>query len=294
MVQIKHKRLKVEAAIEDRLFQQDLRQFLGGSGLGGECGRATWYGFRWAMLRHITARQKRLFGRGHAEEVIIIEDLMDIGCKIKGAHLDKDIKKRLKTVFGVDFPETKQPQANYGHGHGSGSGDCIIYGLPDAPKTPHLLEAKTAALQYFLTMKEKGLRADNFVHYVQINIYMGILKIKRCLYVMVHKDTDARYYERVKFNPKIFKEYIKRAETIVTAFVPPPRISQDGTYYKCGPKWCDYRPICHGTLPLAKNCRTCCAIVLAEGGIWKCGLTRKALKLKKQKKGCPKYKAILN
>lgn len=258
-------KLKVEQAIENRTIIQDFREHLGASVIGHQCRRKIWYGFFWVKRIEVEPRMLRLWNRGHREEPIVIQDLKEIGV----------------TVLST------QEQKKFCYGHGGGSNDGILIGIPDAPKTPHILEVKTSNTKGFTNMKLKGVEKANPTHYAQMQVYMHIFKKKRALYIMVCKETDERYYERVKYNKKEALALLKKAEDIVRSELPPNRINEDEKYYLCN--WCDYSDICHrGALPL-RNCRTCINSILEDEGIWKCGLNRKKLKYKKQLKGCSKW-----
>lgn len=282
----------IQRKIEDRKITQSFRPHLGASVLGGPCMRRMWYGFRWSLNRDITPRLHRLFNRGHSEELVVIEDLINAGCKVKNTNLDETIINRFKTVLGVDLPNNEPVHANFAFGFGGATSDGIIYNLPDAPKTEHLLEVKTSNTKGFITMKSQGVKKANNAHFVQINIYMNLFGLKRCLYIMVCKETDERYYERVKYEPKVAKEYIKRAEYIIQSEVPPIRLSTDREYFECKYR-CDFVGICHDGMAPDRNCRTCLNILFSSDGTNAeviCSKKDKVLNNRKQAKGCKKYK----
>ena len=97
------------------------RPHMGVSLIGNECERFLWLTFRWSVAPEFPGRILRLFRRGHLEENQIILDLKNIGIHVT------DQQKRVS--FGS---------------HVSGSIDGIINsGIPESPKSPHLLEMKT-------------------------------------------------------------------------------------------------------------------------------------------------------
>lgn len=291
---MENKKLLIEEEIEDQLIKQDFRPHLGASEIGHECYRKPWYSFRWFKNREITPKQDRLFNRGHMEELIVIEDLINAGCKVEGINIDESIHKRFYTLFNIKLPNNKQNSKSFAHGHGGSSLDAIIHNLPDAPKIPHLFECKTSNTKNFIKTKILGVEKTNHTHYVQMNVYMKLFKLKWALYVIVCKETDERHYERVKYNKKVARLYVERTNRTIASENPPPRLSDDQNYYKCGPKWCEYRDVCFGgKLPIV-NCRTCRYSGLRDKGGWVCEIKKKEKEIsyKKQAKGCKKYKVL--
>jgi hypothetical protein len=235
-------RLKVEKMIEDGVIQGEKRGYLGLSQIGKECPRALWYDFRFCSKNEFSPRLARLFARGHREEPIIIADLEKIGVKV---HSD-------------------QAEVVCGHGHIKGHIDGAADNVPDAPKTTHLLEFKTMAEKYFKILQAKGLKESNPVYYAQCQCYMLLMDFSRTLFISVNKNTDARYYERIKLDKPEARDYIRRGETIIFDEHPAYRVES----YKC--KWCNHKPICkEGAIP-EKNCRTCQHADMEDKGEWSC------------------------
>lgn len=273
MVAIPEKKLKVEQAIEGRFIANDIRKYLGISTLGHPCARYIWYQFRWFLPpEQLTARKKRLFNRGHLEEAIILADLKEIGVKVL----------------------TTQKRTISCHGHIQGHLDAILANIPDAPKTDHLGEFKTAATKYFNQLKNARSVQKIFpAYYIQCQGYMHKFKLKRCLFICVCKETDERYYERIKYDKQFALGIFEKGEAIVLAEQPPDKISTDPSYYRCGPKWCQYREICHYpgqySKDIHKTCRSCRYIEVHDKGRWYCKLHMKFRKTKAQLKGCKKW-----
>jgi len=239
------KELLVQAAIEDREIKSDLRAYLGMSILGKDCPRELWYSFRICAQEIIKPRQKRLFARGHNEEPIIIADMMAADLHVHSDQLEC-----------VD--ET---------GHIKGHIDGIAENVPDAPKTPHLLEMKTANDKNFKELVKQGLEKKFPVYYAQMILYMHKLKLKRGLFVATNKNDDSRYYERVYPNNQKAKELLVRGVDIISSEVPPAKIGS-ATHYKC--KWCKYYDICHFNGAVLKTCRSCSYCDLCNDGVWSC------------------------
>lgn len=259
-------RTKVEELIEDIRYPEERRTYLGASLLGHSCNRYIWYSFRWwNATGTITARQKRLFQRGHREEPIIIEDLKKIGIKI----------------------HSTQNQVTLAQGHISGHNDGIISNVPDAPKTKHILECKTSATVYFKNLaKSKSVKLTFHEYWVQCILYMHMFGIKRCLFIMVNKNNDDRYYERIKVEPKQAKFYLQKGVDLINAVVPPKRIKEE-MFYKCN--WCKFKAHCREGQSPDKNCRTCKHSEPADKGSWLCRKRKEKISKKRMQKGCKKY-----
>lgn len=260
-------RLETEKLIEDEIFNQDFREYLGISSIGAKCARSLWYSFRMCSKNRISARLHRLFQRGHREEAIIQADLRKIGI-----HHHSD-----------------QKEVVAGFGHIKGHIDDILEGVPDAPKTPHLGEYKTHNDKSFKDMKQKGLRLSKPVHYAQMVCYMRLLDLKRGLYIAVNKNDDSRYYERINEDEEKADHYLERGIEIITSLSPMDKIG-NSTWYEC--KWCDFYHICHtGSSPLM-NCRTCRYSSLEDEGKWSCKGYKIELAFEQQKLGCSNHKFL--
>jgi hypothetical protein len=96
--------------------------------IGTECDRALWYTFRWCSEpEEFKGRQLRLFDTGNKEETRLVEDLQRIGVECTAS----------KTAFVW--------LARHVRGKCDGKG----MGLPEAPKTEHLMEFKSTTKKAF-------------------------------------------------------------------------------------------------------------------------------------------------
>jgi hypothetical protein len=215
------------------------RPYLGGSQIGDSCERKLWYSFRWACAEHIKGRVLRLFAHGHVEEDRVIADLRAIGC----------------TVYDIDPITGKQYRYSSHGGHYSGGLDGVLINLPDAPKTWHLLEAKTHNARSFADLKKHGVKKSKPVHYAQMQTYMRWTKLKRAVYIAVCKNTDEIYIERIEYVPSTAKAIERKALRIIDAKLPPTKPNRDASYFEC--KWCAFLSLCHERQVADVNCRTC-------------------------------------
>ena len=245
--------------------QKRERFHLGCSEVGHHCERYIWLNFRWALpLRH-SGRMLRLFRRGHREEETVIADLEAIGCTV-----------------------TRQQECvDYG-GHLRGHIDGVVTGVPQAPKTPHLLEIKTSNLKSFKLLESEGVEVAKPQHFAQMQLYMRALQLTRALYVSVCKDNDAMHIERVKRDASAAARYIERGRSLPLLNDAPPRISERPDWWQC--KMCDAHDLCHGSkISREVNCRTCALSTAKADGTWFCERWESTIPNEHQEKGCPSH-----
>lgn len=249
------------------------RSHMGASLIGGECGRAIWYNFRWATKSRHTGRMIRLFNRGHLEEARFIAMLLTIGCEI----------------YQQD-ENGKQFRISHAEGHFGGSGDGIAIGIPDLPPGQACVtEFKTHNDKSFSELTAKGVREAKFEHYAQMNVYMEKMGLPAALYLAVNKNNDEIYGEIVHLDRIIAEQMINRGETLVWMNEPPVKIAKTPGFWKC--RFCDHSGVCHkGELP-DRNCRSCEFSKPAKEGKWEClqGSTIKELDKELQLTGCENW-----
>lgn len=237
-----------------------LSRTVSASQIGHPCERYLWYCYRQCCRPSFDGRMYRLFETGQREEDRIVENLRAIGCEVHAVDPQTG-RQFLVTDFG---------------GHLKGYLDGCVLGLPEAPKTWHVLEGKTHSAKSFRDLCKQGVKKSKPIHYAQCVIYMHKTGMKRALYFAVCKDNDAIYVERIYYGEAEAKALVDKAKRIIESPFPPPRLSGRPDYYKC--RWCDAHAICHGTgevalpVPLL-SCRHCChavPITTGDGGQWEC------------------------
>lgn len=232
------------------------RPHLGGSQIGRECQRALWYQFRWAWTPRFEGRMLRLFETGDREEERIVRNLRDIGVKV----WDRD-------------PETgKQVRFEACGGHFALSLDGVGEGFAES-SAPHTLEFKTMNTKNFKALTAKGLKETQPIYWAQCQVGMHLAGLDRCYFFAVCKETDAIYGERVKADPAEGMMLIAKADNIVFAENPPPRLSEEPSDWRC--KFCPYWAICHGCKIPEVHCRTCAHVTPERDGTWSCAKGRK-------------------
>lgn len=218
------------------------RPHLGASQIGKPCPRALWYQFRWCLAPSFPGRVLRLFDTGNLEEERIVRDLRNVGVEV----YDRD-------------PDDPDKQIRYSDpncgGHFSGSLDGVGIGIKAAPKTWHVLEFKTSNTRIFREMETSGVLSVKPEHYAQIQCYLNWSGLRNAYYVMVCKETDEMYDERIDYDPETAKLLSERAHEIIFASAPPEKMHPCSDGPEC--RYCDYKSLCKGECFPEINCRTC-------------------------------------
>lgn len=307
---------KIEDGLEEhsiKIHQDEPRTHLGISEIGEECKRKLYYKFRWFSFEEFSGRMRRLFARGHREEERYIGYLEGIGCKVyrfenpilhhhpeSGSYfLAKEFDPGdglVENVSGIERHENeaiklglKRKQFRVsgvmGHYGGSCDGVCITPWYLD----PFILECKTHNTKSFCHYIEKGLQISKPKHFDQMCGYGEKMQIKYGLYFPENKNDDDIQVTPIKLDWERGKQLEKKAEEIILATEPPPRISENPAFFNC--KTCFALDVCHnGAIP-TKNCRTCKNSTPVENAEWNCnkfGIIPKDFALK----GCPQWMPI--
>lgn len=247
---------------------QEHRPHMGASLIGHQCNRYIWLTWRWALKPEFSGRMLRLFSTGQREESRLIEELRGIGA----------------TVWDRDPDTGDQFRVSACNGHFGGSLDGVGKGLPEAPKSPCVLEFKTHNDKSFNELCSKKVQGAKPQHYDQMTVYMGLMEIDRAMYMGVNKNNDDVYCEWVHFDKDHFASLIDRAQNLIEQTSSPEPLSRDPSYYIC--KMCSFHKHCHGGLAAEVNCRTCCHASPVENGAWNCGHLNKQLDDKAQRSAC--------
>lgn len=258
----------IDAAHEAR--REPPRGYLGASALGHPCDRWLWLSFRWAVVEEFDGRMLRLFRRGHLEEATAVADLEAAGCVVSHTGADQ-----LRVELG---------------GHLAGHADGIIEsGVPEAPKTRHLLEIKTHSLKSIEALAKDGLRKSKPMHWAQMQVYMQGLGLDRGLYYAVCKNDDRIYTERIERDREAAKALIERGHRITTSVrMPEPLAGGGPSWYAC--KFCPAYAHCWERKPVERqSCRTCRFGVARSDGDWRCASWDSLIPLDAQRVGCERF-----
>jgi len=245
---------------------------MGASLIGHDCERYIWLTFRWALTPTFPGRVLRIFETGKREESRLVEELRGIGA----------------TVWETDPDTGDQWRVSACNGHFGGSLDGVAQGLPEAPKTPAVLEFKTHGHKSFTDLIAQRLRKSKPQHFDQMTVYMGLMNLERGLYMAVDKDTDDVYTEWVHFDQERFNVLLEKAQRLIDSTEPPAKLSEDPAHWQCKMygRPCTFHAVCHGDKAAEANCRTCCHATPVENAAWRCEVHNKQLPDANQRAGC--------
>jgi ribosomal protein S27E len=256
---------------------------IGASSLGHECARNGWMSLRWATQFHMDASGVLITNDGHRSEVV----MADIIRGVPGLEV------------WTEDPEKPGKQISFDHlvdGHFIGKLDGIVLGLYQAPKTPHVWEAKAVNEKKFNKLKKdvekygekNALEQWDFTYFVQAQMYMmGMNLTRHYLWVSTPGCRDI-FTVRTDYQPKQAEIFEKKARRIAFENFIPPRISTDPAFFKC--KFCDHGETCHGSKLPQINCRTCAHVDVKPGGSWGCSKWGVTLTYNAQKNGCRSHR----
>lgn len=232
------------------------------SSIGDPCDRRLWFALRWAFEdeKH-EPRVLRIFDNGHSREARLVDFLNAAGLTVRD----------------------QQARVSLAGGALTGSCDGIVDGVPEAPKTPHLLEIKTMKESRYRAWRSKGVQKSDLKYYAQMQAYMHGLSLTRALFLVENQDTREIEVERVHYDPVAAAQIEAKAARIAAANVPPPRLSDDPTWFEC--RFCPAHQLCHGAAMPRRNCRTC-YVAMNDGQAWECGETGQPLSADEQANGC--------
>ena len=260
---------------ERREASQEARPYLGASTLGEPCDRRLWLSFRWADREQFDGRMLRLFDTGHREEARVLDELRALGLEVWDRQADG-----------------RQFRVSACGGHFAGHLDAVVQGLPEAPRTPHLVDVKTVNSKKFAELLKKGFRETYPRYWAQGQVYCGLMDLTRAAFIFVVKDTDQIHVERFDFDPVDFARLLARAERIIFAAEPPLKLSNDAAFFGC--KFCPFHSHCHGDSAPAPTCRSCAHVTPQRQGDarWTCEHHSRDLSVSEQRTGCDFHRVI--
>ena len=215
---------------------RETRDYLGASLIGNDCARQIWYTYNGFKGEDFSAETLMNFEDGHRTEDLTAE--------------------RLRMVDGIKLITHKENGEQLGFsslgGKFQGHYDGVITGILQAPKAPHIWEAKCSAEKKFKEFQnakakfgeKNALENWNQNYYAQAQLYMYYGGIDRH-YLTVAK-AGGRGYDsaRTNYDEAVAAKYIDRADKIINAGEPPPKINQKKDFFIC--RWCAFKDMCHG------------------------------------------------
>lgn len=222
------------------------------------CPRYIWLRHRNCAAATIDGQSSRASDRHFAEVSRTMADLSAIGCELH------------TTDPTTDGPITYSTA----NGHIAGTALGVVLGIPDAPKTWHLLAVDIDTGTDFADLGAGGLRHARPAAEAESQIAMHLLGLSHTLYLAVDPATQDIYGERLEADPARAIKLIATAGAAIAANIPPARQTDPATCATC-----TFRPLCWGSqppapaLPAPANCRNCVHSTPrrdAEGGRWTC------------------------
>ena len=211
----------IDDAILERCKKEKSRTYMGGSILGTECDRQLWYSYKrpWVVD---SAKLQRIFDLGNILEDYVVKLLKDAGI----------------TVFDKD---ANGEQFGFVDGEIAGHSDGVVMGLPESD-LPHLFECKSANDKSYKLAVKNGVEKWNIKYWVQVHVYMKKLKLKRCLFVVINKNTCEIYIERITFDKNVANHHLLRGHEIAAMETEPERKYNSKTFFKC--RFCNFNQEC--------------------------------------------------
>ena len=212
------------------------RKYLGASIVGHVCERHVQYHLMAArgqvLRKEFPKRILRIFDRGNLYEERARQWLNDAGFIFGRGSNQKGF-----TDFGDQF---------------AGHVDGIITGWkhPDVlcpVDLPALWEHKCLGAKNWKKLETDKLKNYSSTYYVQTQIYMHYLGLKRCHFMATNADTMDIYHEIIPYVPVDALDALGKVSRVIQstdAGELVPRCTQDKSYYIC--KWCDFSSSCWG------------------------------------------------
>lgn len=233
-----------------------------------ECDRSLWYTFRWCSQQEkIPGRNLSIFRTGDMWEDRLVDDLRSIGVDVYGQQ------DRIRLIGG----------------HVRGKCDGKGEGLPEAPATTHLFEFKSSNEKNFKLIQKDGCKKAKILHYGQVQLGMHAFGLTRAGYMVVNKNSDERYFERIEYDVDWTLRLLASLERIINSPEPPARISSNPDFFGC--RFCDHHSVCHGKGWPRVTCRSCIHSTPEMGGDahWSCSRWAKPISTEEQKHSCPAH-----
>ncbi len=256
------------------------RGHMGMSQIGGPCDRLLWLKLHWSLPDTPSPRILRVFKVGN-----LLEDAM----------IDW-----LKSVPGIELHTAGQDgrQINFKlfGGHFGGSLDGVIRGIPEAPKTWHVWECKTANTKRFTDLCKTGIKVWAPEYWAQVQCYMGSIGMDRALFTVINKDDSTIYTERVTYEPMAWDALQARALRILDATQPPAPAWKSPDDWQAKMKISEgARGVYFGRELPAPNCRNCAfsrPVLNGDDATWACSMHGITLDLQQQINGCQHHQYI--
>ena len=235
---------------------REQRAYLGASMIGDDCEVRLQMGLRGYPKDEFDPRILRIFALGHIIEDIVVADLKKAGFHV----MEKD-----------DFTNRQWEWKDAG-GHIKAHADGLIdLGLGRLS----LLEIKSMNNKKHTEFIKKGIKSANKRYFEQMQMMMGMGRLKEALFIAYNKDTSAYHCEIVEYDEFVFS-FIKNKITRAMEGAKQ-RTSDDPTRFVC--RFCDAKKYCWSDEhdeDIPQICRTCDHSRPTFSGDWHCTLHNKS------------------
>lgn len=253
------------------------------SDVANPCERAVWYRLRWsAPPEQIDGLKESIFETGRRWEDRLLDDLERAGVEIE--RLDPATGKQFTVALAGGWLRGKL--------------DGRAMGIPEAPKTLHVVECKSHKEKSFKDLVKhnplsggEGLKKSKADHYAQCQSYMHAQGLSRCLYLATNKNTDERYAERVEYDVTYALQLEAKVERVRRTDRAPAKLHDDPkakSAFSCG--WCPALGLCHEGQWARINCRTCLHSEFLDGAEVRCAKLGTIRSYNEQQQGCPSHR----
>jgi hypothetical protein len=279
------RRISTKNAINTKQYPAGRNATVSFSKIGEPCSRKLWYEFHWvARGEPFDARRQRIFSVGRIFERIAIQELKSVGVSVFKINEQGLVEE----LFGTDGEKQEVLLGKTGHSKGKPDGRCI--GVHEAPKTEHLLELKTMKQEEWKKVLKSNIKESKPEYYDQVQRLMREMKLKRCLFISINKNTCEYIFERIELDESHAASLERKELHIITSDAPPEKFYDQG-HWKCEPDQCSNALVCRNGDEPEKNCRTCDFSDMENGGKWSCQKQDgKVLSYDEQLAGCDQYK----
>ncbi|RQS39792.1 hypothetical protein [Burkholderia sp. Bp8990] len=218
--------------------QFDAPAYLSGETAGEPCPRAVWYAYHWCERPVANGVRTRLKNLQLGAVRRMLAELRDVVAEVH----DNDGTGPFRLVDHS--------------GHFGSTMHAAAHGVPGGGDQWHVVEVASLGPAAFGLLKTHGVQAVCGQQYDRMQLHMGWSDMPRALFVAENSADAELFAERVKFDPVYFEKLRVRAESVIFAAEPPPRLYDDPTEDTC--RACPAHVSCHGTRVPAMSCRTCC------------------------------------
>lgn len=206
---------------QERIEDDNNRDYIGASSIGSDCLRQIWYQFKGVKAEKVPTKMRRTWEIGKRLEGLVVDWLDEAGISL-GVLPVRTLKSKMVPVF-------------------QGHIDSVWIGK--GGKYNAIIEIKTAKDASFKVFVKKGLKVWNPQYYAQVQSYMGMSGIYKAYILVLNKDNSEIFDELVEFDPTFYVNLECKALAISNATVEPPKINGSPLFFKC--KMCKFNKVCH-------------------------------------------------